>query len=227
MKRRILWVALVAGSLAVALGVTTAYGAFSDIFGSAHDVGSPGNPTCLQCHIPHDAQGDYLWAMTPSASLPGMGSLCFSCHDGAIAGQWIPGYANHPVNPGVDGQDCDRCHDAHAGDNWKFAADTLAATFRNANLCGNCHNTGSFTHPTDVLTNLPIDRTWDPDAATADFSGTRLFDSAGDAEVPTGDAYVKCATCHVAHGGHGDGMNSMTYADPSSGHAPICENCHQ
>ncbi len=223
MLRRISWIALIAGTLALALGVSAAYGSIADLFGSAHDLGSAGNPSCAQCHTPHAAGGDYLWAMTPSTSLPGLGGLCFSCHDGSIAGQWIPDYSSHPVSPGVDGQDCDRCHDPHEGGNWKFATDALAASFQNANLCANCHGTGS-SHSIDVLTNLPSDRSWDPNVD--DFSGTRLFNAAGDAVVPTGDGNIKCATCHVAHGGAGIGLNSMAYSDAASSHSPICENCH-
>ncbi|KKK79198.1 hypothetical protein LCGC14_2835920 [marine sediment metagenome] len=217
-----------AGALALALGAGAAYGSIGDVFGSVHDLGSSGNPTCAQCHIPHKADGIYLWAMTPSTRLSGLGANCFSCHDGAIAGQWIPDYANHPVNPGVEGQDCDRCHDAHEGTNWMFTKDIPSVTWANANLCGYCHNTGVHTHPTDVLTNLPIDRSWDPDAAPADFSGTRLFNEPGTAVAPSGDAYIKCATCHVPHGGvPGTHMNSMAYSESASSHSPLCENCHQ
>jgi predicted CXXCH cytochrome family protein len=223
MKQRILWIALITGALALALSVSTAFGAITDIFGTAHDLGSPGSPTCMQCHTPHDAEGDFLWAQTPSTRLTGQGALCFSCHDGAIAGQWIPDYASHPVTPGVDGQDCDRCHDPHE-DNWKFASDILAPNFQNANLCRNCHFPGTISHAVDVETTLPVDRVWSP---PSDFEGTRLFNSAGSDTVPTGAGYVKCATCHSPHGGSGTGMNTMPASDPGNSSAPLCQNCHQ
>jgi hypothetical protein len=227
LARRTLWIAFVAGALALALGASTAFGSISDVFGTAHNVGSAGNPTCAQCHTPHKADGIYLWAKTPSTRLPGLGALCFSCHDGAIAGQWIPDYATHPMG---EGQDCDICHDAHE-DNWMFATDALDPDFQNANLCasGTCHAAymGSDDHVVDVLAtdpNLPLDRDWHP---TDDFSGTRLFDEPGDVVLDDGDGYIKCATCHVAHGGSGYAMNSMAYSDALSSHSPICENCHQ
>ena len=234
MARRAVWIAFLAGALALALGAGAAFAGISDIYDTDHDVGTPGNPTCMQCHTPHKADGDYLWAMTPSTSLPGLGGLCFSCHDGTVAwpaipGQWIPDYANHPTNPGVDGQDCDLWHDAHE-DNWKFATDALQPNFRNANMCisGACHFTkhGDDDHEIDVLAapNLPANRDWDPNLT--DFSGTRLFDQPGTAVVPSGDGYIKCATCHVPHGGSGDAMNSMAYSESDSSRSPICENCH-
>jgi predicted CXXCH cytochrome family protein len=224
MVRRTVWIGFVAGALVLALGASAAYGSIGDIFSTAHDVGSPGNPTCMQCHTPHKADGSYLWAMTPSTSLPGLGGLCFSCHDGAIAGSWIPDYSSHPTNPGIEGQDCDRCHDPHE-DNWKFATDFLNPDFRNANLCRNCHWPGDISHDIDVLTDLPVDRTWDPNSD--DFIGTRLFNEAGSDTVASGDGYIKCATCHSPHGGTGDGINTMPYSESDSSHSPICENCHQ
>jgi len=218
------------GALGTALAAGVGYAGFTDIYGSAHDTGSPGSPTCQQCHIPHQALAPYLWAKPPNPSMSGLQSLCFSCHDGTVTnvGQFIAdsNFESHAVNPGIEGQDCDRCHEPHQGDNWKFVADTIPVNYRNANLCKLCHNTG-FTHPQDQSTDAPVDRTWDPYASPTDFSGTRLFDSAGTAEVPTGSGYIKCATCHVPHGAVGDSeLNSMAYTDGTS-HEPICENCHQ
>lgn len=235
--RRIVWVASLAAALALVLSMSVAYGGISDIFGSDHDLGSPGNPTCMQCHTPHGAQGDYLWARDFSSQYPdltGLMRLCFSCHDGSITsiGAWIPVYANHPVDPGAEGEDCDRCHDPHEGDAWKFTRTIPGVQWRNANLCNGCHadDIGPVYHSYDVLAtspNLPEDRTWDPYAyPERDFSGTRLFNEAGTQVVQSGDAYIKCATCHVPHGGSGEGMNSMAYSDPGSSHSPICENCH-
>ncbi|MDP2948094.1 MAG: cytochrome c3 family protein [Chloroflexota bacterium] len=215
--------------------MTVAQAGVSDIFGTDHDLGTTAVPTCMQCHTPHKAKGPYLWARDFSAvypSLTGLMKLCFSCHDGGVTnvGEFMvaPGIVNHEVNVGVEGEDCDRCHDPHV-DNWKFVTDTAIPTeYRNANLCSACH-TGDIgvSHPL-VETNKPIDRVWNPYASPADFSGTRLFNAAGDTEVPTGTGNIKCATCHVPHGSvDAVGLNSMLYVDPASEHSPICENCHQ
>ena len=224
--------AAAAGVLALMM-VTVAQADKTDVIDSGHDLGSTGNPACMQCHIPHEAQGMYLWSRDPAEGA-GLMALCLSCHDGSITyvGQWIPDHENHPVNAGQRNQDCDLCHDPHEGDNWRFATNALESSFRNANLClnGSCHFTmgGDDDHPVDLLTNLSIDRTWDPDTTPVpDFSGARLWNEAGDEEVPSGDAYMKCATCHVPHGGVlNTKLNTMSVADPESKHAAICENCH-
>jgi predicted CXXCH cytochrome family protein len=224
--------AAAAGALAL-LMVTVARADKTDVIDSAHDLGSTGSPTCMQCHIPHEAQGMYLWSRDPAGGV-GLMALCSSCHDGSVTsvGQWIPDHENHPVSAGQRNQDCDLCHDPHEGDNWNFATDALESSFRNANLCSNtgCHDSksGDDDHPVDVLTNLPIDRTWNPDAAPPDFSGARLWNETGDQEVPSGSAHMKCATCHVPHGGAlNTKLNTMSVSDPQGKHAPICENCHQ
>ena len=227
MTRRLVALLVVLSVLGTALAGVS-YAGISDIYGTAHDLGSAGNPTCQQCHTPHDAQGDYLWARPPKTGMLGQLALCFSCHDGTVTnvGQFVgdPSYINHAVNPGVDGQDCDRCHDPHEN-NWKFVTDTsIPAQYRNANLCGACHNTGA-SHPL-TTTSLPVDRVWDPYTTPADFSGTRLFDSAGSAEMPAGTGYIKCATCHTPHGAVADtGMNTMALYD-GDGREVLCGNCH-
>ncbi|OGO09442.1 MAG: hypothetical protein A2Y61_04375 [Chloroflexi bacterium RBG_13_60_13] len=241
--------ALVAGALAL-LVVTVAQADKSDIFGSGHDLGTPAVPTCTQCHVPHNAQGDYLWARGPGEGA-GLLTLCLSCHDGSITpvGEFIPdpSYATHFTRPGIPGFDCDICHNPHEGDNWMFVGDNIPVSYRNANICDLCHDTAPpdfFTHPTNVLTNLPADRTWDPYATPEpDFSGTQLWNSGGTAVVPAGDAYIKCKTCHVPHGalrnaGADQMLNSMALYELDPGPdgtpgtdddkhlQPICTNCH-
>ena len=84
--------AVIATAAALALTmVSSGQAGKGDIYGTDHDVGSAGNPTCAQCHLPHNAEAMYLWARVPysgpdsyageSEVLP----LCFSCHDGSIA----------------------------------------------------------------------------------------------------------------------------------------------
>jgi predicted CXXCH cytochrome family protein len=155
--------------------------------------------------------------------MAGLQSLCFSCHDGSITpiGAFIadPAYESHEVEPGVGGADCDRCHDPHA-DTWAFTDPAaLPGAFQNADLCLGCHGVGAISHWMGQ-TNAPVDRTWDPYASTGpDFSGTRLWNEAGTEAVPTGEAYMKCLTCHTVHGVAGGGLTSMTYDQ-------LCLNCH-
>ncbi|MDP2948095.1 MAG: cytochrome c3 family protein [Chloroflexota bacterium] len=167
--------------MAAVLAVGSASAGISDIFGSDHDRGTPGNPTCKTCHIPHDAQGDYLWARTPKAGQPASAGLCFSCHDGSITnrGDYIaaPGTVNHRnrdqghgamANYG-DGY-CLGCHDAHDPD-WRFTKDLMRVSVPpkpqnpdNANFCLSCH---SINHPTRGLGPMhafdvedPADNSW-------------------------------------------------------------------
>lgn len=98
------FVALIVALAAVALAltmVTAGQAGKGDIFGSDHDTGSPGNPTCAQCHTPHKAGGMYLWASVPNSGYTGDSEilpLCFSCHDGSVSsGSYIPDAShNHP-----------------------------------------------------------------------------------------------------------------------------------
>ena len=69
----------------------------SNVINTVHNItrNLPGANPCAGCHIPHDAEGAFLWARSPNAS-GGGGSvgpssttaikpLCYSCHDGTVA----------------------------------------------------------------------------------------------------------------------------------------------
>jgi predicted CXXCH cytochrome family protein len=189
---RVKFLPLIAVMAAAVLALTMVSGgraAVGDIFSSAHDLGSPGNPTCAQCHIPHQAQGDYLWAMTPGATTLGgdTGPLCFSCHDGTIAGKeyiFAVGTVNHPMgadthlyNEHDPSRGCVACHDPHDAD-FKFTWDVMRTgnpeNPDNANVCLSCHTITNPTHglgsshPFDVED--PADLSWrtaeEPDVPT-------------------------------------------------------------
>jgi hypothetical protein len=83
------------------------------VVNSPHDVQAE-NP-CSSCHIPHDANGDFLWARAYSTSTNGaqdvtgnddagissnIKPMCYSCHDGTIASVGLvtafsPNHSNH------------------------------------------------------------------------------------------------------------------------------------
>jgi predicted CXXCH cytochrome family protein len=247
-KRAMVFSAIV-GVLGVALAVGVSYAGPGDIYGSAHDLGSPGNPTCQQCHVPHDAQGDYLWARPPRSDLPASEALCFSCHDGTVTsrGSYIisPGTVNHPMGPEThlasygDGY-CAACHDAHDGD-FMFTKDLMSPTKPpnpdNAQVCLSCHGGTHFNpdpavnHPwvTAGMTapNLPLDQTFDPGAGDAE--GTRLYDAATLKQVVAqGEAgNIGCLSCHGVHGAADPVMiTSMSLYD-AEGKEALCGNCHQ
>ena len=146
MSRRVKFIPLIVALAAAALALTmvsSGQAGKGDIYDTDHDTGSPGNPTCAQCHIPHKAQGMYLWAQVPYSEYAGESEilpLCFSCHDDAIAsGGYIPaadhnhrqgvvmyqpsgGGAPYPITQHASYEtsckkcmepDCIKCHDAH------------------------------------------------------------------------------------------------------------------
>jgi predicted CXXCH cytochrome family protein len=125
--------------------------------------------------------------------------------------------AQHPVEPGKLGEDCDMCHDPHLADYGNFLLFPSGA-----NLCRTCHRGASIeNHPLNVDAiargRAPQDSRWDPDAD--DFSGVRLWDEAG-ARPGTN---LKCLTCHAAHGAASDMLLSM----PAEGRVSLCANCHR
>jgi hypothetical protein len=85
----------------------------SAVVGGPHDVQTT-NP-CSSCHIPHEANGDFLWARAYSTSTSGASGvtanddagissnikpMCYSCHDGTIASVGLvtafsPTHSNH------------------------------------------------------------------------------------------------------------------------------------
>ncbi len=256
MSRKTLWIAGLAAVLAMALGASVAYGRISDIFESAHDLGSPGNPTCRQCHTPHKAKGLFLWARAPATGRSGIQSLCLSCHDGSVTsvGWYVmdPNYVNHPIQPDTEDQDCDLCHNPHEGGSWKFLREYTPSgspMLRNANVCNTCHaadvgpkglSIGAISHPVDKSIDTAIDRQWNPYATPPDLSGTRLWDETGRHVVSSGPGQVKCETCHTVHGAQA-GTTSFDFDDGTQGdittlntmpysqqkYSPICQNCHQ
>ena len=227
MRWLILTTAVVLTSLG--LGVGLSLGQQSDVIGSKHDIGSPGVSACEQCHIPHNAYGDYLWARNPDRAdglYLELKELCYSCHDGTVTDRgdfaFDQNLSQHPTNPGKRGEDCDMCHDAHGADYGNFLLFPAGANF-----CQSCHGKAtSVDHPVDTDSlaagYAPADAQWDPNVG--DSSGTRLWDAGG---VQPG-TYVKCLSCHAAHGTTpGTQLNTMSYRDPTSTISPLCQNCHQ
>jgi predicted CXXCH cytochrome family protein len=126
-------------------------GDHSNVVNTVHNVvrGIPDANPCAGCHIPHNAEGAFLWSRSPNFS--GGGSsvgpesstaikpLCYSCHDGTVAvtgfyDVFNPTKANHktkaadaiiPAGPNEGqpygpGRDCDLCHNPHDDGNTNF-----------------------------------------------------------------------------------------------------------
>lgn len=223
-------VALVAALVAIAVvsGGGLALGEHKDVSGTKHDVSSRGIPVCIYCHIPRDAAGQLLWPggqTNQDGPLAGEKRVCFSCHDGTVTRErsyvFDPNRPEHVRKPGVEGQDCDRCHNAHEANNGKFLKIPSKA-----NLCWNCHfRAGPSDHPIgidSVATGIhPADTTFDP--KLGDFTGTRLWNAAG-----TGPGnLVMCLTCHSTHGGQpGTLMMTVPYTSELGFPQSLCGSCH-
>ena len=186
-------------------------GAYSQVTGTVHNLAIPGTGVCANCHVAHNAQGDFLWARPVGTTFTGIKALCYSCHDGTIAHEeyaFSETYAQHAG-------ECSTCHNPHNNSYGMFL--TFAS---GANLCNDCHSGDiGIGHPVNVVASMtPTDATFAP---PTDMSGTRLYDAAG---TTSGGTSVKCLTCHTAHGGFaGTALNTMDYSATS---AALCTNCH-
>ena len=224
-------VALVAAAAIAALatfGLTR--GEQGKVIGSQHDLGvaagAAGVSACEVCHLPRDARATLLWSEDPHAGderFSGIAPACYSCHDGTVTDSGLHVFdtalAQHPVEPGKGGDDCDMCHDPHLADYGNFLLFPAGA-----NLCKTCHAGGdSVSHPLNVDAAgpgiVPQDDRWDPDAG--DFSGTRLWDEAGSRP----GTLLKCLSCHAAHGTASETLVSI--AADGQGSTSLCANCHR
>jgi predicted CXXCH cytochrome family protein len=225
--RTLVVAAMIAGIVLFA-GVNGALGEHKDVAGSKHDVATIGTPACVYCHVPRDAAGQLLWPgaePNPDGALAGQKRLCFSCHDGTVTAErsyvFDPGRPEHIRKPGVDGQDCDRCHNAHEARNNKFLKMS-----NQANFCWNCHfRAGPADHPVGIDASAagihPPDTTFDP--KSGDFSGIRLWNAEG-----TGPGkYVMCLSCHATHGGQPESNILTGLAAPhENSFQALCRSCH-
>ena len=182
-----------------------------------------GVSACEVCHLPRDASGQLLWSEDPHAGderFSGIAPACYSCHDGTVTDSGLHVFdaalAQHPMEPGEVGKDCDMCHDPHLADYGNFLLFPSGA-----NLCKTCHANGdSVSHPLNVDAAgpgiVPQDDRWDPDAG--DFSGTRLWDEAGTRP----GTLLKCLSCHAAHGAASESLLSIAADGRGFGFA-VCE----
>lgn len=229
MKTAALALALVAGLAAIALVSSgrLALGEQKDVAQTKHDVSSAGVPACIYCHIPRDAAGQLLWPgglTNQDGPLSGEKRICFSCHDGTVTRErsyvFDSNRPEHLRKPGVEGEDCDRCHNPHE------QTSKFLKMPKEANFCWNCHfRAGPSDHPIGVDAPAagihPDDTTFDPKAG--DFVGTRLWNAEG-----TGPGnLVACLTCHSPHGGQHDTLiMTVPYTAEVGYSESLCGSCH-
>ena len=102
---RILFLGLLLTLLAVA---PQAGPALASVEGTPHDMtrrtGDLESGACVYCHVPHKAQGERLWASSPSGPQSGWGSrpiaqLCYTCHDALGGGYAAKNAVNTAFSP--------------------------------------------------------------------------------------------------------------------------------
>lgn len=226
--RFLVWPGAIVAVALLFAGANSVLGENKDVAGTKHDVATIGTPACVYCHVPRDAAGQLLWPggePNPDRALAGEKRMCFSCHDGTVTRDrsyvFDPSRPEHIRKPGIEGQDCDRCHNPHESNYDKFLKMP-----RQADFCWNCHfRAGPSDHPVGVDARTdgirPQDTAFDP--KSGDFSGTRLWNIDG-----TGPGNnVMCLSCHNPHGGQ-PGTRILTVADTEGRGAfgALCNSCH-
>ena len=181
-------------------------------------------PDCIRCHDAHsdafvfldldrfepiDTDGDDI-ADTDTLN----GSLCVSCHEG-----WRHGVESY------DAVDSDG--DTEPDEYYAIPHTT------HPEMITEPESADDFSLPPGA------DRNWDGDAS--DFSGIRLWNDdttyssvqgAPDAAqyvVDSGDADIRCMTCHTTHAGEHSELETMPYleTDDPTTDSKICINCHE
>jgi hypothetical protein len=210
---RVKLIPLIAAMGAVALAltmVTSGQAGKGDIFGGDHDTGTPGSPTCAQCHTPHKAEGMYLWANVPYSPYAGESEilpLCFSCHDGSVTSDgsyFVDADHNHPQGTVMYDPD----HVPGTGDEFPITEHGAYETSCKKCMepdCGKCHDAHS-----DAWVFLDTER-----FTPADHNGDT---------VP--EDYMNASICAWCHEGRRHGVETYVLVeaveDPEVGDA--CDN---
>lgn len=195
---------------------------------SGHDLSAGGNP-CESCHVPHGANGAYLWA-TPLHSDSGSTTggttgtvdtgyssaikpLCYSCHDGTetSVGQataFSAGHYTHRTTANTAGSDCDRCHNPHDQSYGNFLLpEYRTRVYDEAGHVVKASNYGGTWHMVPYSADTTNEYNWSTNNAqghtSADFPKTvRRWSPL----IKGGDF---CATCHESNmpSSHGSGAS--------------------
>jgi len=120
---------------------------FAGVSGSDHDLTGSGERLCMTCHIPHNAQGDKLWARTPSGTFGGVMDLCYTCHDGSVTSVGVTTVFDitkeQHLTVGADCSGSGACHDVH-NQNPNGTGRFVVVTRTNNSYCETCHDATMF-----------------------------------------------------------------------------------
>ncbi|MBN2374742.1 hypothetical protein JXL19_13240 [bacterium] len=202
MKRLVLGISLV-----LCLNMLFFSAAIANITGP-HNI-SHKKGVCANCHVPHYAKGERIWARNLTDKFGGVRRLCNSCHDGTLAGNINSGYDDPNVitiNSGIDtvfGTEYES-HVMHgAVDFQRGMTDKIIGTYDYASFP---------VDPND------FDNTHDPAISEWDKGGEGFY----------------CGSCHNVHkqpSGHnndGDYLRTTSSGNPGKPRerADFCKQCH-
>lgn len=199
------------GTIAAVVILVSPMSVMAGVAGSPHDLTGSGEKLCMACHIPHNAQGDKLWASTPSGTFSGVQDLCYTCHDGGVASTGVNTAFNATLEQhAAVGGDCSgdgACHDVHNLGDGDFL--TVADANGDGSFCDDCHDATPFTGAEGLG-----DHT----------AGITHFTSAS----------FTCDQCHTPHGATAQTTNPpgltnpILLADnqPGAYYGAFCISCH-
>ncbi len=200
--------------LAAALLVVVPTVALANIAGSDHDLTGSGEKLCMACHVPHNAQGDKLWASTPSGTFTGVQDLCYTCHDGSVtsvgANTAFDAAREQHLMVGNDCSGTTGCHNVHE-QNPAGSGKFLQVAATNGSYCETCH--GPAIPP--LYSNGHGDHT----AGLTHFTNGTTF---------------TCNQCHTAHGAAAQTANPpgltnpilLVDNQPGAYYGEFCISCH-
>jgi predicted CXXCH cytochrome family protein len=152
--------------LALAAALALPLASFGGIAGSLHDLSALSTDedadVCANCHIPHRAQGERLWKLSPTGPQTGWGSrtvaqLCYMCHNatgGGCGGHDVTTTAYSDLSHGYR---IDRFPAAPDGSLEVIEKGTFLPYTTTLMDCSTCHNPHDNTYP-PFLRETTIDR---------------------------------------------------------------------
>ncbi len=195
------------------------------------------NGACASCHIPHKAQGPFLWSRTGLGKDASPSTLCLSCHskDGPGAQKGVGEYS-HPVGGKVknadpklplyttkDGElvmECHTCHDPHQ---WQ---PEVTEKGQGKNIEGD--GTNSFLRQ-DSSGNQSLCLTCHPEEGRVEKTDHDLRITGKTHKNIRGETVAKagvCSACHIPHNGTGSKLWAQPLAENELTPSSLCLSCH-
>ncbi len=201
------------------------------------DAGKDG--ACVSCHIPHKAQGPFLWSRSGLGADASPSDLCLTCHstEGPGAKKGVGEYS-HPVGSKVEGAELQlplyttktgeavmECHTCHNPHQWQPGnGNTGEGQGENAEGDG----TNSFLRQPSTgerslcLTCHPGEGNVEKTDHDLRITGKALKNVRGETVVTGG----VCSVCHIPHNGTGPKLWAQPLSEKEQSPSSLCLSCH-